>query len=49
VGIDGNDVYVIGSIPQGNGAIPVYWKNGTIYELPVNSGSNAYAYRLVIK
>lgn len=51
IGVDGNDVYVIGSVPEinGNGAKPVYWKNGVMTELPNTTGNNGYAYRLVIK
>lgn len=49
IGLDGSDVYVIGSAPFNNGSVPVYWKNGMINELPSTAGTNAYAYRLVIK
>lgn len=51
IGVDGNDVYVIGSVPQtsGDGAKPVYWKNGVVAELPTATGNNGYAYRLVVK
>lgn len=51
VGLDGNDVYVIGSIPDpnNNGAKSVFWKNGVLNELPTATGYNGYAYRLVIK
>ena len=49
IGVDGDDVYVIGSYPISNGSSPVYWKNGVINELPSTAGTNAYAYRLVIK
>ncbi len=49
IGLDGDDVYVIGSMPLSTGAVPVYWKNGVINEFPSSAGTNAYAYRLVIK
>ena len=49
IGLDGNDVYVIGGYPLSNSAVPVYWKNGVMNELPSTAGTNAYAYRLVIK
>ncbi|HCL05756.1 MAG TPA: hypothetical protein DHW64_07260 [Chitinophagaceae bacterium] len=51
IGVDGNDVYVIGSIPEagGNGAKSVYWKNGVLTELPTVAGNNGYAYRIVIQ
>lgn len=51
VGVDGNDVYVIGSMPDAtqNSAKSVYWKNGILVELPMTSGYSGYAYRLVIK
>ncbi len=49
IGVDGEDVYVIGSYPLSSGAVPVYWKNGVMNELPITAGMNGYAYRLVIK
>lgn len=51
VGVDGNDVYVIGSVPDAtqSNAKSVYWKNGSLVELPMTSGYSGYAYRLVIK
>lgn len=51
VGVDGNDVYVIGSMPDAtqSSAKSVYWKNGAMVELPMTNGYSGYAYRLVIK
>lgn len=51
IGVDGSDVYIIGSLPNASNssAKSVYWKNGTMVELPTAAGSNGYAYRLVIK
>jgi hypothetical protein len=49
IGVDGSDVYVIGSVPQGSGSKSVYWKNGVLNELPSAGGTNAFAYRLVVK